>query len=463
MTDSSTPNEFDRVTEALAAYACSVEYADLPEDVKALEKDHIVDTIGCILYGSTTPWVNKVIRGLGTIEDTGDSVVFGQDTTLSPASTVLVNGMASHSMDYDDTCRPGVHAGSATIPSACATVRRLDRAVPGEEFLTAITAGVEIGIRSGLGIGRNCVERGFHIAGWSGTFAAAATTGILEGLTQEEMAHALAIAGTQGAGLMGAQYGAEVKRYHMGRAAQSGYLATHFAREGLTGDQRIFGDRYGSIGRTLSGEGQYETDAVIAEIGDEYRMIDSMHLKPFPSIISIHAPVAGVRDILREHDLDPATVQAVTVWTSRASKEHVGWDYEPTGVMSAQGNIQYGIASLLEDGELTINAYTPEAIRRDSVVDRTKSIEILVDETAGEDGSWASKVELTTTDGETYSTIVNAPPGSPNNRFSQDELEGKFRTQATAALPEEKTEKLLEYIRDLEDQSDVSDMFSLVT
>lgn len=463
MTDTMPVADFDPVTDALASYIESIDYSDFPKEVITLEKSHIIDTIGCILYGSTTPWVNKVINAIQPIEPTSESVVFGQDTTLTTASAVLVNGMASHSMDYDDTCRPGVHAGSACIPSAIATVQHLDRDVSGEEFLTAITAGVEIGIRGAHGVGRNCVERGFHIAGWSGTFAAAVTTGILEGLDHGKLGHALALGGTQGAGLMGAQYGAEVKRYHMGRAAQSGFLAAHYANETLTGDQRIFGDRYGSVGPTLSGEGGYDTEAVVSGLGDEYRIVDSMHLKPFPSIISIHAPVAGVRDILNEYELDPSTVESVTVWTSRASKEHVGWDYEPTGVMSAQGNIQYGIASLLEDGELSVNAYTPEAIRRQNVVDRTKDVEILVDDKASKSGSWSSKIELRTTDNQTYSTTVDAPPGSPQNRLSQGELETKFRTQATEAISEEKADGLLEFIRNIEEKPDVSKIFEFIT
>jgi 2-methylcitrate dehydratase PrpD len=249
----------------------------------------------------------------------------------------------------------------------------------------------------------------------------------------------------------------------MGRAAQSGFLAAHYANETLTGDQRIFGDRYGSVGPTLSGDGGYDTEQTTEGLGDEYRIVDSMHLKPFPSIISIHAPVAGVRDLLNEYELDPATVDSVTVWTSRASKEHVGWEYEPTGVMSAQGNIQYGIASLLEDGELTINAYTPEAIRRPTVVDRTNDIEILVDEKAGKSGSWSSKIEVRTSAGDTYSTTVDAPPGSPQNRLSQTELETKFKTQATEAISEEKADGLLEFIENIEDKPDVREIFDFLT
>lgn len=458
MTSDSRSN-FDVATDGLAEYINEVAFTDLPDEVVELEKRHLLDTLGCILYGPTTPWVRKVIDGLKTSGETGSATVLGDGSQFAPARAALVNGMASHSMDFDDTCRPGVHAGSASVPSALAHVETADRSVSGKEFLTAFVAGVEVGIRSGFGLGRHSAERGLHIAGFTGPFSAAATTGKLLNLDKTSIGHGLAIAGTQGSGLMGAQYGAEVKRYHMGRAAESGYLGAIFANETLTGDQRIFGDRYGSIGPSLSGEGHYDRDAVIDSLGDEYELLDSVNLKPFPSIISVHAPVAAVRKLLEEERFDPDTVESVTVWTSQVTKDHVGWDYEPEGVMAAQGNIQYGIASLLEDGELSIDAYTEEAIRRQRVLERTNDIEIQAAEEFNEDESWGARVRVKTQDGKSYTTTVRDPPGSPTNRMDEDEIIAKFRNQAEKVLPDESVDSIVDFVFSIEEKNDVTEIF----
>jgi 2-methylcitrate dehydratase PrpD len=67
--------------------------------------------------------------------------------------------------------------------------------------------------------------RGFHPQGTSGAFAAAATAAHMLKLDANRFQHALGIVGSQAGGLMAAQEGAMVKRFHSGRAAQSGVYA----------------------------------------------------------------------------------------------------------------------------------------------------------------------------------------------------------------------------------------------
>lgn len=442
----------------LGKFVVGLRYQDLPTDVVDRETDHVLDTLGCILYGSTTPWVRKVTRAMDRLGESGAASLLGTDAAASPARAALVNGTASHAMDYDDHCQEaGVHAGSATVPAALAYAEATNRTVDGREFLTAIVAGVEAGIRSGFGIGYGSVARGWHIAGWTGAFAAAATASKLYGLDRHRTAHALAVAGTQGCGLLGAQYGADVKRFHMGKAAEAGYLAAALAREDFTGDAHIFGDRYGAIGPTMSDE--YDTDAVTATIGDRYRLLDKLSLKPFPSVGQVHAAVDGVAGILGEEGLAPSDVSAVTVQTTETVKDHVGWAYEPTDVMAAQANIQYAVATLLVDGEVTIDAYTDDAIRRPAVLARVDDVAVVVDD-AIEATSFGSIVEVTVDD-RTYENAVETPRGYPSNPMRQETLRAKFDRQATAAVSDGAADALADSIDSLGDVDDVTDLVEL--
>ena len=58
--------------------------------------------------------------------------------------------------------------------------------------------------------------RGFHPQGTSGAFVAAATAGRMLNLDAGQMQHTLGIVGSQAGGLMAAQEGAMVKRFHCG-------------------------------------------------------------------------------------------------------------------------------------------------------------------------------------------------------------------------------------------------------
>jgi 2-methylcitrate dehydratase PrpD len=460
------PERSGEVTTKLSDFITGLSYDDIPEEALELERWHILDTLGCILYGATTPWVRKVVAVLEEFGETGEASALGTDATFSPARASLVNGTASHSMDYDDYCQDaGVHAGSATVTTALAHAETADEPVTGRELLTAVTAGVETSIRTGYGIGRGSLLRGWHIAGWTGAFGAAATTGSLLNLSQQRMNHALGLAGTQGAGLMGAAYGSEVKRFHMGKAAESGYLGAALAAHDFTGDTRIFEERWGSIGTTMSED--YDADAVTYNLGDEYELLEKLSFKPYPSTGQVHPPADAVKQILHEQNITGEDIERVVIRVTEAAKEKAGWEFEPLDVMSAQANMQYAIGALLVDGEVTLESYTREAIQRPEVLEAIDElVEIVVDDSLEVgDPAYArynTVVEITTHDEETFTAEKSIPRGFPQNPMSEEELTEKFRQQAAYALDSSAIEDCLDFVLTLEDHDDVSELFNII-
>jgi 2-methylcitrate dehydratase PrpD len=448
----------------LTEFVSELEYDDLPDEVVERQKWHLLDTLGCVLYGSTTPWVRKVAQALDNMGETGEASLLGMDTTASPARAALIHGTASHSMDYDDHCQDaGVHAGSGVVPALLSFSETSDRTVSGEEALASLVAGVETGVRAGRGIGMDSVFQGWHIAGWTDSLAAAATAGKLAGLDTDQLGHALGIAGTQGSGLMGAVYGAEVKRYHMGRAAESGYLAVALAREGLTGDRGIFEDRWGSVTTALSDD--HDASKVTDGIGERFDFMDNLTFKPFPSVGQVHPSVNALQGVIQEHDLDRDAIEHITVRLPEKAKQKAGWEYEPIDIMSAQSNIQYALAAYLLDGRLTVDDYTEDAIRRPEVLERIDEIDLMVDESLIEgvetyNARYRTVLEAETADGSTYSHRTHVPRGFPDNPMSEEELLGKFRHQAGKVLDESDIEGIVDFVLHMEDKDDVTDLFS---
>jgi 2-methylcitrate dehydratase PrpD len=123
---------------------------------------------------------------------------------------------------------------------------------PGKDVITAMTAGYEVGHRVGSAATMSLFFRGFHPQGTSGAFVAAATAARAMGLDASRFQHALGIAGSQAGGLMAAQEGAMVKRFHSGRAAQSGVYSALLAADGFTGITDVLEASYGGYLSTLS-------------------------------------------------------------------------------------------------------------------------------------------------------------------------------------------------------------------
>lgn len=459
------PDVFEPI-DRLAAFAVGQSFDDLPGSVVDRERWHLLDTLGCALYGVTTPWVDALRDGLAVAGEpptsAGASTVWGTSGRLPPGRAALVNGTATHAMDYDDHCQEaGLHAGSATVPCGLAAVETADRPVDGREFLAAIAVGVEVGVRTGLAIGFESVRRGWHIAGWTGAAAGAATTAALGDLDDDRAAHALAVALTQGGGLLGAQYGASVKRVHMGRAAEAGYLGARLAEAGVTGDRGVLADRYGSAPRSLSGEGAGDASSALDGLGHRWRLLDVLSFKPFPSVGMIHAAVDAVKSAMAEAGITPDDVASVTVHTTAATREHVGWPYEPRGVMAAQANLRYAIAALLVDGELTVTSYDEDAIRRPAVLRLVEDVDVTVDPRIDED-AFGARVVVEPHRGSTVTRAVDQPRGYPQNPMAETDLREKFRRQAGATLPASRVEAIEACVLELDEHTDVRELARLL-
>ena len=102
------------------------------------------------------------------------------------------------------------------------------RRISGAELIHAFVLGVETECRIALSVFPEHYDRGWHITGTAGIFGAAAATGKLLGLNEQQMTWALGIAATQSSGLR-EMFGSMCKSLHPGRAAQGGLTAALLA------------------------------------------------------------------------------------------------------------------------------------------------------------------------------------------------------------------------------------------
>ena len=149
------------------------------------------------------------------------------------ASAAIVNGAASHALDFDDVnlAMPG-HPSVAILPALLALAE--ERGSSGADVLTAFVAGYELQCRIGRTIAPGHYDGlGFHATATVGSFGAAASCAHLLRLDADQFATALGIAGTQAAGLK-SMFGTMCKPLHAGKAAYHGVMAAKLAARGFT-------------------------------------------------------------------------------------------------------------------------------------------------------------------------------------------------------------------------------------
>ena len=201
--------------------------------------------------------------------------------------------------------------------------------------------GYEIGPRVGLCMGQEHIGQGWHSGATVGVFSAVAGAANLLELTPEETLHAIGIAGTQSSGLMAAQFGAMVKRMHAGKSAHSGLLAALLAREGFTGIVNVFEAPYGGFCSTFSrSQDRFDLDQLVAGLGEEYQLMN-IALKFYSCVGSNHTTLDAIKDIQKRRPFSKSDFKEIRVFGSQVTVDHVGWDYRPEGLTSAQLNLPF--------------------------------------------------------------------------------------------------------------------------
>ncbi|HEY9446111.1 MAG TPA: MmgE/PrpD family protein [Burkholderiales bacterium] len=449
-------------TRDLAAFASDLRYEAIPPEVIERMKLSVLDSIGCCLFGATLPWTRKVAA---LAEAEGASPVaslIGMGEQTSIALAVLVNSTGGHAFELDDIHKESIiHAGSIATPVALAFAEQQGGA-PGKDFLTAMVAGYEVGHRVGNAATMSLFFRGFHPQGTSGAFVAAATAARALGLDASRFQHALGIVGSQAGGLMAAQEGAMVKRFHSGRAAQSGVYSALLARDDFTGITDVLEAPYGGYLSTLSDKPapQRLTDG----LGTVWETLN-VGYKPHASVTSIHTALDGLADILRDNKLTADDVVKIDAGLSPMTHLHCAWEYKAQGVTAAQMNLYYGLAVIALDGMAFTDQYREDRLRDPRILEFIGRISASVDaeiEAMGAAYRHAARVKVTTRDGRAFEKLILHRRGSPEAPLQPQDIEYKFRHVVRSCISEDRMSRILELVRGLEHLDTTRELLQLV-
>ncbi|HEY7744461.1 MAG TPA: MmgE/PrpD family protein [Burkholderiales bacterium] len=342
--------EISAPTREVARWVAHLRYSDLPARTKETVRIALLDTLGCGVYGHSTPWAKLILQwARASAPARGEASVWGDSApSLRAADAALVNGVAAHGFELDDYHNAKLHAGAVVIPAALAMAEKLDAS--GERLVTAIAAGYEVMIRSSLAMNPSATRlRGWHITGICGPFGAAAASAVLLGLSDEQTAWALGLAGTQGSGVWAFNAdGTMSKRFHAGRAAYSGVLAAELAALGFTGPTQIYEFHDGGVLKAYSDKS--DPAPLTADLGKIYRL-DTNRIKPYSCCGSTHSYVDAAFELRRRLGTPWNAKRRVRVGLAKVVDVQCGFDYFPTSALNAQMSLRYVVAAALLEGQ----------------------------------------------------------------------------------------------------------------
>src|SRR5262245_28412920 len=136
-------------TQALAQFAASLTYDDLPEKVRDHCKLMLLDALACALAGHQGEETHQVAALAAALAQSQESSVIGGDR-LSLAGATLLNGYLITAVTMCDAHRPTLtHITPEVVPPALAIAER--DGLSGRDLLVALAAGFEALTRIGVG------------------------------------------------------------------------------------------------------------------------------------------------------------------------------------------------------------------------------------------------------------------------------------------------------------------------
>jgi aconitate decarboxylase len=444
-------------TRAIAEFVSQLTYEKIPADVRERIKLLMLDSLGCAIYGANLEWC-RILRGtLERLDATRTTSIWGTDARLSSDHAALVNGTQVQGFELDDVHRKAVlHVGAVTLPALIAVAESHAR-LSGRDFLTAAVAGYEIGPRVGLCMGQEHIGQGWHSGATVGIFSAAAGAARALGLDAEHTVHALGIAGTQSSGLMAAQYGAMVKRMHAGRAAQSGLYGALLAANGFTGIVDVFEAPYGGFCTTFSrSQDRFNLNALSADLGQKFETM-GIALKFYSCVGSNHTTLDALADIRKRRPFGLDEIKEIVVYGSQVTADHVGWPYKPEGLTAAQLNLPFCVATLLIEGDVFVDEFTPDCVDDAARIELSRKVRVLHDPditALGAAHRHKVRVEVHFRDGTVERETREAPRGSEQSFASADDIVAKFRKLTRGVMAGKQQDALVDTVLNVESLPD---------
>jgi 2-methylcitrate dehydratase PrpD len=436
-------------TSDLASWLVSSEPDAVPDDVRHEARRALVNIVGCALGGAGHEAVDRAIDALGPLFGPPTAGILGRGELADPAHAALMNGIASHVEDYDDTLpRNYIHASSPVASALFAHASA--ETVTGPAFAHAFVLGFEATARIGNATYPAHYERGWHSTGSVGVFGAAAAIGRLLDLPPEQMVWALGLAATQAAGLR-EMFGSMGKALHPGRAAQLGYEAALLAQAGYTsGEHALEGPR----GFAAVTSGEYDLARVTDGLGTEFELRVNTY-KPFPCGIVNHPAIDACIQLHDEHGAGAQEIAAVRLHVAPLVLDLCGKTAITSG-LEGKFSVVHGAAVGLVRGRAGLREYTDGAVHDPAVrAVRERTVATADDPEVTEDGV---RVEVELSDGRVLTRRVEGSLGNLARPLTDEQLSAKFREQATLVLSGERADALLELCWRIDELDDVREI-----
>ena len=430
----------------IARYAIEERTRSLPEEIFHHAKRAVIDWFAATAQGSLIMPATGLTKALSEDVGRGSARLFPSGTPTTLRAAAMINGAASHTVEFDDIYRDALyHPGTSVISTALAAGEA--ESLTGEEFLRTVIIGYEISTRIAQVMGRAHYEN-WHSTGTNGSFGAAAAAATAFRLNQDQFANSIALAGTMAAGLQQSlRYDSHAKPIHAAHAAESGVLSAQAAACGVKGALDIL---EGEVGFGAAMSKDCDWSMATSGLGEDYN-ITRTTFKKHGCCGHAFAAIDGTLALQNQYNIKLEEIRKIHVHGYSATVNTCGKNRHASAY-EGRFSVPYLVATALTHGSVGLDAFTDDRLTDPETSSLAKKVSLRVDNEIDAEfpGRRAARVRIEIQDGSVFEHYQPTRRGDPDLPLTNNELEKKFMELSGPVLGERSSIDLLEACKSLD-------------
>ncbi|MCW5659703.1 MAG: MmgE/PrpD family protein [Burkholderiaceae bacterium] len=403
------------VTAALARFVATHGSRGWSDAVDHEAQRTFFNWLGSAIGAARHESVNAALGAVQMLQPAPQASVLGRSERVDMASAALINGIASHTFDFDDTHLKTIIHPAGPVASAVLALAEHQH-LSGRAVLDALVLGVDVACRVGNAVYPDHYDRGWHITGSTGMLGAAAGCARLLQLNEPQTTMALGIAASQPVGLR-EQFGTMTKPFHPGAAARAGLTAALLAKHGFTASARALEAPRGLM-QTYSVKCDWRE--ITDQLGERFEISFNTY-KPFACGIVVHPSIDACIQ-LRAQGVKPDDIERIELKVHALVLELTG-KKEPVDGLSAKFSVYHGCAAGLIFGRAGEGEYADAVVNRPDMAALRRKVVATVDDAIAEE---SADVTAVLRDGQRVHVFVEHAIGSLQRPMSDADLQAKF-------------------------------------
>lgn len=426
-------------------------------------KKHLLDSLGSLIHASTKPAIHKMVRQMEAIGEGGACKVpllkklpYDRAAQLLTA-LIRYPDFMDNFMGKEATCHPSDNIGALLAASQFAPTS-------GRDFLTAMAIAYQIECRLVLEI--PVMKEGIDHTLFLSYSITAAVSRML-GLTKEQTAHALGLAGCSLSPLAvsRASYTYEWKGFASSFDAFNCMNIALLAQQGMTGPIALFEGPKG-FAEVFNMKLDYDW------YGESFELIKKCVLKRYNAEVHSQSAIEAIMELRGKNDIRIEDIEKVNITTFLTAYHIIGsGSYGDRKTVEtkeqADHSLFYLAAVALLDGEIYPAQFEPERIGRKDVQELLQKVHVhtisplhkplaiaavLDPYTEAYPGKMKAKVEIVYKNGDILSCKKEDYYGFFTRPLTWDDTIDKFKRLCTGVIDDTRMQRIIDTVQDLENQ-----------